>query len=393
MSPRYGFLPSLALTALLLAGCDAIGDPEDPLAASADATAAAEAPPIPPVLSVTPLGVVAQHEAVRGRDGAISAVVNGRSVWTFGDTAMNVPGAGGDHWVDNSLAWTSDLDASDGITLEGNHLDATGAPAEFIPYLRWERRYNEAHDDDDCQEEPCGAEFAFWPGDIVPDPARGRALIFYYELWRVPGPSWQTVGTGIAVWDGGRRVTRPVQNPGSQTPRLMWSRGEVAYNHATLVVGETLYAYGCTLHFLEHRCRVARVPLASALDKAAWRYYTGSGWSADPDRAKIVFSGGAAGTSVFYVPYLDAYMAVYNPAFDNDIKYRVSRTPWGPWSAPQHLFTSPPGWDGAANYSAHAHPEFAEDGGRVQYVTYAHTTGFLQQEIPLVRVEFGDLPD
>jgi hypothetical protein len=348
-------------------------------------------PPIPPVLSATDLGVVGQHAGVRGRDGAISALVEGRSVWTFGDTPLTFANASGDTWVDNTLAWTSDLDASDGLTLEGNHLDAVGAPAEFIPYLPWERRYNERHDGDPCEEEPCGAEFAFWPGDIVPDPARGRALVFYYELWRVPGPEWETVGHSIAVWDGRRRVERPVLNPGSQTPTLMWERGEQAFTHAALVVADTLYAYGCKLHFLEHRCRVARVPLADALDKPAWRYYTGHGvWSADPARAVTVFSGGAAGTSVFYVPYLDAYMAIYNPAFDDDVRYRVSRTPWGPWSEPQYLFTTRPGWNGTSNYSAHAHPEFAEDDGRVQYVTYAHATGFLQSDLPLVRVEFGD---
>jgi hypothetical protein len=293
--------------------------------------------------------------------------------------------------VDNSLSWTADLDASDGIAFEGNLTDAVGAPAEFVPYLPWEREYNRLHDADNCQEEPCGAEFAFWPGDIVPDPARDRALVFYYQLWRIPGEEgWRTIGTGIAVWDGGRRVERPVLDAGSPTPTLMWGRSEVAYSNATLVDGETLYAYGCKLRWLEHRCRVARVPLADALDKAAWRYYTGSTWSTDPDAAVAVFNGGAAGTSVFYVPYLDAYMAVYNAAFDNDVSYRVSRTPWGPWSEPQHLFTMRPPQGTFGNYSAHAHPEYAEADGRVQYVTYAHTTGFLQQVLPLVRVTFGD---
>jgi hypothetical protein len=383
----------LLLTAVLtttLAGCDAVGEPVDPVTADVTANAEAAPPPVPPVLSVTDLGVVAQLPIIRGRDGAISALVNGRSVWTFGDTPLDGFTVDGERWVDNSLSWTADLDASGGIAFEGNLTDAVGAPAEFIPYLDWERRYNERHDDDDCQAEPCGAEFAFWPGDIIPDPARDRALIFYYELWRAPTiEGWRTVGSGIAVWDGGRRVERPILDPGSPTPTLMWGRNEVAYTNAALVEGETLYAYGCKLVWIEHRCRVARVPLADVLDKAAWRYYTGSGWSPDPDRAKNLFVGGAAGTSVFYVPYLDGYMAIYSAIFSDDVVYRVARTPWGPWSEPHHLFTGRPGWNGTFNYTGHAHPEFAEADGRVQYVTYAHTTGFLQQDIPLVRVEFG----
>ena len=96
--------------------------------------------------------------------------------------------------------------------------------------------------------------------------------------------------------------------------------------------------------------------------------------------------------------WLDRYVAAWRAnerepiaaIFSDDVVYRVSETPWGPWSEPQHLFTGRPGWNGANNYTGHAHPEFAEDGGRVQYVTYAHLTGFLQFDLPLVRVEFGD---
>lgn len=392
----------LAAVALFLffVGCDT-AESDGPL--SSDSSAATNvsgnraALPVPPVLSATDLGVVAQLPIIRGRDGAISALINGRSVWTFGDTPLNGPNEDGRNWVDNSLSWTSDLDASDGIFFEGNYVDAVGAPAEIIPFLPWEQRYNERHHGDNCEEEPCGAEIAFWPGDLIPDPARNRVLMTYYELWRRPGvEGWRSIGGGFAVWDEGMSpgsVRRPVQNPGSPTPTLMWERDEVKYDNATLVDGETLYAYGCKLNVILHRCRVARVPLADVLDKAAWRYYTGSGWSDDPAEAVRVLDGGSAGTSVFYVPHYGGYMAIYNPAFDNTVRYRVSRTPWGPWSEPEALFTMRPGQGTFGNYSAHAHPEFAEADGRVQYVTYAHTTGFLQQELPLVRVEFGELAE
>ena len=91
--------------------------------------AAAQAPPIPPVESVADLGIVGQTPMVHGRDGTYSALVGGRSVWTFNDTPLAVPGQAGDNWVDNSLSWTNNLDASGGIVLEHDYLDATGAPA------------------------------------------------------------------------------------------------------------------------------------------------------------------------------------------------------------------------------------------------------------------------
>ncbi len=49
-------------------------------------------PPIPPVLSVTPLGTVQQNSDILGRDGTFSALINGESVWTFGRRSRQLLG-------------------------------------------------------------------------------------------------------------------------------------------------------------------------------------------------------------------------------------------------------------------------------------------------------------
>ena len=49
-------------------------------------------PPLPMVQSVMPLGIVRQNPAVNARDNAESALFKGKSIWTFGDTSMSVPG-------------------------------------------------------------------------------------------------------------------------------------------------------------------------------------------------------------------------------------------------------------------------------------------------------------
>jgi len=348
-------------------------------------------PTIPPVITITDMGVVGQNPVIYGRDGAVSTLINGRSMWTFGDTAMSVAGVENHFWDDNSMSWSDNLDASHGITLEHDFLDRTGAPGEFLPYLQWERDYNYAHDTNHCTEDPCGAEFAMWAGFPVADPARHRALVFYYELWRVPGQDgWTSVGSGIAVADSTGKMTRPIENPGSKTPTLMWGPDELAYDGGALVVKDTLYSYGCKTAFVSKKCSVARVPLSAALDKTQWTYYAGNNtWSANPDDAVIVFKGGAAGNSVFYNAYLGVYMAIYSGIFNNDIYYRVAREPWGPWSAQALLFTGKDCWgNDNFDYAAEAHTEFAEQNGKVQYVTYAHTTGFLRMDLPLTRVEF-----
>lgn len=348
-------------------------------------------PPIPPVLSVTPLGTVAQNPVIYGRDGAISALIFGKSFWTFGDTPMSVAGQEGNFWDDNSLSWTDNLDASNGITLDHDYLDSTGAPAEFLPYLSWERQYNYAHDNHHCTEKPCGAEFAMWPGQPIADPARNRALVPYYELWRVSGQQgWKTVGTGFAVASPDGKFTRPVQNPGSKTPTLMWGPDEIGFSSGSLVVKGVLFSYGCVANGFAQECKLGRVPSSGVLDKQLWTYYAGNGaWSADQADAVTVFRGGDAGNTVYYNAYLGMFMAIYSGVFSDNLYYRVAYAPWGPWSKQTLMFTGEKGWNNNADYAGHAHLEFAEGQGQTQYVTYAHTTGLFRMDIPLVKVVFG----
>ncbi len=351
---------------------------------------AASVPPLPVVQSIVPLGTVQQNPVINARDGTQSALFMGKSIWTFGDTDMSVPGAKGTYWDDNSLSWTDNLDAADGITLDHDLTDSTGAPREFLPYTAAEAHYNYTHDENHCTQTPCGAEFAMWSAQVVADPARNRLLLFYVEIWRVSGQSsWQTIGSGIAVWTPGGQVVRPIENPGSPTPTLMWGGGNAGYIGGSVVAADMLYSYGCKADCVVMDCNVARVPLANVLNKSQWTYYAGNGnWSANESDAVTVFEGGAAGNSVFYNAYLGEYMAIYAQPLNDDIMYRVAENPWGPWSDAGLLFTGLPGWNGNYNYAAFAHPEFSTLNGRVQYVTYVRDTGFLQQQIPLAQVVF-----
>lgn len=373
-----------------LALCVACSDPvHPPLQATIDA-AQAEVGAMPVIASAVDIGTIVQNAVIYGRDGNFSTRIGNRSVWTFGDTPMSVPGIEQNNWVDNSMSWTTDLDASDGITLTNDILDPTGAPGEFLPYTTFESQYNYAHDKRHCTAQPCGAEYALWPGAIIADPERGRALVFYYLLWRIPGQSgWTGIGTGLAAGAPDGTFTRPILNPGNADPTLMWDSTEVAYGSGAMVMKDTLYSYGCTPQFLRQHCRVARVPLAQALVKSAWRYYAGHGaWSANPATAIVSFDGGAAGNTVFYDAYVNRFVLVYSGVFSDDVFFRVAPNPWGPWSNQTKMFTARPGWNGNISYAAEAHPEYNEKGGKIFYVTYAHATGFLRSDFPIVKVTF-----
>jgi hypothetical protein len=347
-------------------------------------------PPIPPVQSVTPMGIVTQDPLVQGRDNTFSAEINGISYWVFGDTTLTQDNASGTNFFSNSMAWATDLDASNGIDLNGNYLDSSGAPAEFMPFLAWESSYNAAHSSSNCTATPCGANIALWPAAIVPDPARNRALIFFLEIWRTPGVSgWTQMGAGVVIWKNGK-FTRPVVSPGTQYPTLLFQGTQVAFISGWVVIGETLYLYGNQSEFLSENTQVAKVKLADVTKLSDWSYYVGNGtWSSSASDAVAVFNGGDAGSSVFYDSYLGMYVAVYCGVEDDNWYYNVAYQPWGPWSAPTQFYVGLPGYENNADYACLAHPEFSSGNGQTQYLTYVQDTGFLAQQVQLLQLVFG----
>jgi hypothetical protein len=350
------------------------------------------APSIPAIQSIVPMGTVTQDPLIYGRDGTFSARIGDRSYWAFNDTAMRAYNVDGHNFISNTLAWTDSLNASNGIYLNHDHLDKTGVPIEYMPFTAAEQQFNYAHDPNHCTATPastCGEDYAIWPGPLVAIPGTTMAYQFYGKVFRggdVQG--FQPLGAGIALEIGGKFI-RPVEAPGTTDPTLMWQGDEVAYAGGALVESGLLYAIGCQGGFLVENCRVARVPVLEVLSKPAWRYYAGGGtWSSDPNAAITVFQGGAAGNSVFYDKALHQYLAIYSGIFNNNVYYRAAPHPWGPWSDETLLFVGQQGQSGTANYAALAHPEFEEDDGLTEYVTYVQTTGFLQQDLQLVKVTF-----
>jgi hypothetical protein len=102
-----------------------------------------------------------------------------------------------------------------------------------------------------------------------------------------------------------------------------------------------------------------------------------------------VFNGGAAGSSVFYDKFLGMYVAIYSGVFNNNLYYNVAYTPWGPWSAATQFYTGLPGYENNADYAALAHPEFSQGDGQTQFITYVQDTGFLAQDLQLLKVVFA----
>jgi hypothetical protein len=220
-----------------------------------------------------------------------------------------------------------------------------------------------------------------------------RAYVFYDKIFGGPNGQWdfRSVGRSIAVWNRLEEPpARPVINPGSEHPTLLFPAGDVQMGHGAVVENEMLYAFGCESGWLKWPVIVGRVPFDQALERSAWRFYTGNGeWSADWTRAIPVLEG-APMLSVSWNRWLDRYISVYSVPLKNRIVVRTAVRPEGPWSDPLNAADCvEPVTTNQWCYSGLSHDEFSREDGRVMYFSYYRETGFLQGEIRMVEVSFA----
>lgn len=378
----------LGLTAAAAALALAVGAPY--------ATAAATAAPASSVAGAQDLGVIAQNPHilfngafVSGRDNGQSTGYQGHSVWIFNDTALT-----DNSLLTNSGAMTDDLNGADGITLTSASpytSGDTGVPNSLIPMTLNEYAFQATHNNGctTASDPYCGSVFAYWPGAIVADPVRHRLLTFYGKLCRgqstegapcYNGFAGQEQGNGVAAIDmDAHTVTRldaqnmpaPVHTVDGDDATMLFGPGQGYGNNSAFVSGDTLYGYG---HCENFRCRLGRVPLASVQDRAQWTFYAGDSdggpvWTPDESRAVQVLDSGGAGGTVQWVPGLNAWLNTYMAPLSNTAQYETAANPWGPWSAPRTMFTGRTPASGV-DYALYAHPEYAQNNGLTQYISY-----------------------
>lgn len=382
-------------------GCDSGGVRENPGPVT-PATPATEPQPetFEPhlqVKSVRDLGTVDTNSVIAKRDCGYSANYQGRSVWIFGDTFLEINNENNRSMLCNSWSVTYDIDAGDKLHGMSEKVDDVGAPVEFFPLTDAEHLYNEKHKGDNCAEEPCNAHWAIWPGAIVVDEKKDWAYIFYRKVHVERGSfNFYHVGHSMAVWKNyDDPVHRPVFDLVEEYPTLFFSEGENGFGSAAFVERDVLYVYGCELEegSLAKPCRLARVPIASILERSAWEFYQPQGdWSPDVSSAAVIFNSNEMMT-VFYVPYIERYVAVYSEPMTTHVMIRTATSPEGPWSRPGVLFAAlEPEDDVGWIYDAMAHPEFSEDDGRVIYVTYSRHIKPNNSEMRLLAIELEPVP-
>jgi hypothetical protein len=331
------------------------------------------------IAGATDLGTIPTNPAILGRDGGGSALFGGYSVWLYGDTFLSKPNAEDFTLISDSWSYTSDLNAQGGITGFTERLDSAGAPAMILTNTPVEAAFNAAHNSNNCQASPCGARWALWPGTMVVDPASGNALVFYSLVYALPGSfNFQSVGSSVATWqDFASLPQRPTIDPPvvPAHPDLLFNPNEPGFGSAAFIRGGMLYAYGCGIPSgsgFDKGCRLGRVDPANVLNRSAWTYFTGSGWSSQINQAQSVFSGDSI-LSVAWNSFLNEYVAVYSQPFSNNVLLRTAPNPEGPWSGPTVAFVAMAPSSGNV-YDALAHPEYDDNGGQTIYVSYSRST-------------------
>jgi len=358
--------------------------------------AACGSPPIAPPqfeVSVTELGPLRFVDSIRARDGGYSAGWHGRSVWTFGDTVLETAAEDGERWRSSTWCFTRDLDAADGLADLSEPLDARGAPGEFVPFTPEEAAFNAEHNREELGDER--RRYALWPGPVAVAPDGTSALVFYWKLTAGVGAwNFASLGGSLARWNAtGERPVRDEVRPGTSEPTLLFPEGDANVGQGALVAGEHLYAYGVTTRGLSWPCILARVRYADALDRDAWRFWAGAkGWVPDFREARAIMQS-APQMSVHWNAHLGRYLAIYGEPLGNALLLRTAPAPEGPWSEPLrfHEGLAPVG-DDAWNYCGLGHAELQQEDGCIEYVTYFRTTGFLQGEIRLLRLEIASEP-
>ena len=354
-------------------------------------TPACGSPPAAEVVEVREMGTVLQPPLIVGRDGGGSALLWGLSIWLFGDTVSSIPDADGQTWHNNSFSSSSDVAAGGGITLT-ERTDAAGAPVYFLAPTADEEAFIAAHQGSPCQEQPCGARFAAWPGAPLFDAARTRALVPYGLVWAAPGDfNFSGVGQSFAVWsDFSQLPERPVVSPGSPHPTLLFSQDEPGFGGAAAIDGDDLFAFAPVQDGLTFHCLLGKVALDAVFDRTAWSYWDGAQWSTSLTSARPVFDASSIVTVQFNA-FVGQWMAVYSAVFSNDVMLRTAPALTGPWSDEMRLFTADRAGQGGTSYDATPHAEYAENGGQVLYVSYSRPNGngLFGSEFALEQVRLG----
>jgi hypothetical protein len=291
---------------------------------------------------------------VAGQDLGSMFEAGGKTWFVFGDTFSRLTpgitggGAGAGLRLSNTLAYTTDTNPADGITLDGYSVDNTGSAKELLP---------------------ANAEFAVIP--TYGFAANGAMYLDYMSVKDfLSGTQWETNYSGLAKSTDGGETWRKLAAP-------RWPGNSNFIQVSVAEVAGDLYFWGVT-HGRLGGVQLMKVRERDVEMQGAYRYFTGLSadgaprWSASISAAKTIVDGTVGELSVVWNSYLDHWLMTYS---DGGSAYpagacataaiREAAAPWGPWSDAKTLVSAKfPGI-----YAPYMLPLYTTNHGRTIYFT------------------------
>jgi hypothetical protein len=300
---------------------------------------------------------------IGGTDLGFSVNHNGKTYFLFGDTFANdaSEGSGGPDWRNNVMAYSTDLDPTNGITFDGWITRPNGTARQVIT--------------------PGNQPVTYIPTGAISVGDKIYAWYMHVADWS----DWSLSHAGLAWWQEGDSQFTVVPNYRFENPQggdYSWGAGTQGGNFGMVAASyrsplenvndDYIYIWG-TPGGREGGVKLARVLPSQIEDLSAYRYFhsvTPFGiplWTVQESNAAQIVEPGVGEMSVMYNEAIGAWTMMYiSGGAQPDFEIRQAPNPWGPWSDPVTVadFSQAPGL-----YSPYMNPLYVEDGGRTVYFT------------------------
>ena len=288
------------------------------------------------------------------QDGAQSIPVAGGALWLFGDTFYGQPQPGQPpqnsqikdaRWLTLAFLPTGATNLPPALSY---FTDSEGTVANAIALLPGEDPKHRR----------------IWPGGGI---SIGSKIYLYYSLIGTkdaPGP-WNFYG-----WGGGLSVSEKALN---QFTRLQ-PGGQWKFPVEPIqILREKEMLYLLEVSSQPKGLILARVPCAQLEDPAAYRFFTGDGWSKNHAATKVVLRQVYGQVSVMRLPRTGEYLMATSSDFSHprEIQLYRARQLEGPWSAPVRIPV--PEMSGKKTdliYCTYLHPELSDPNSTRVVVTF-----------------------
>ncbi len=271
-------------------------------------------------------------------DGTISIpLADGKTLWLFGDTLVNLPGA------DGSLRRNADFVRNSAILHDGATATTllTGTTQDAGDFLT-----------------PADPGEWYWPGHGI---VEGDELIVFMGRVRTTAegaPGWNFEGVGSDMLRLNLRdlsVTERIAMPGGRGTD--WGSAVIEHDGHT-------YVYGFKGYEDDPYRRESIVARAKSghLGDGDFEYWDGRGWTSDASKVAPVTDGVSNSYSVVRTPGGKFAMVSQELFFGTGLCVRTADAPQGPWSAWRMIDPGPDKLPNGISYNAQVHPTFTDDG-------------------------------